>query len=419
MSVSGFNILEAAGGIGALLGIGGTAVPKFSSAGTIMSLGDGDGKFYFFDTEVPENLPFGGDMVSTLHQFPGGARAVDTFGDQPRSLDFSGKLLSLGPKQLSPNTGTAYAQKAMTALQRMQLLHQLYVAGKPLTWRYDLFEFQVVIAKFLPDIKHENLVEYSISLHVLSDNVDKFLPNKQRNAALTPNPFANLLGKLTNFLKKAEKVTKLLGALLLAAQGLAGLMKSDAGRKKLLFAGVSLIPGSAEFTRLITAVQNVDSTLRTMTTDTHPQTVLDMQAVQPVETLPPEAIDGQVLPQLKKLAGETRTLMAFSTNDYVKFNTHDPVLAGQVASEMRAYYSSILQLIRAFQLLLQPTRVRVERLQNPNLYELAAKYYRDASKWTTIAQANKFLTPQPIGLFYVKIPFEDLAPNVGGTVGVG
>lgn len=419
MSVPSFNLLDAAGGVGALLGIGGTAVPKSSGAGSIMSLGDGDGKFYFFDTEVPENLPFGGDMVSTLHQFPGGARAVDTFGRQQRSLDFSGKLLSLGPKQLSPLTGTAFAQKELTALQRMQQLHQLYVAGEPLTWRFDLFEFTVVIAKFSPDVKHENLVEYSISLHVLSDNVDKFLPSKKRNAALTPNPFANLLGKLTNFLKKAEKMTKLLNALLLATQGLTGLMKSDAGRKKLFFAGLGLIPGSAEFTRLITALQNTDAIIRTMTADTHPQTVLDMQAVQPVETLPPSAIQGQVIPQLKKAEVETKALLDFFTNDYVKFNTHDPALAGQVASEMRAYYSSILQLIRAFQLLLQPARVRVERLQNPDLYALAARYYRDASKWTTIAQANGFLTPQPIGIFYVKIPFEDLSPNVGGTVGVG
>ena len=126
-----------------------------------------------------------------------------------------------------------------------------------------------------------------------------------------------------------------------------------------------------------------------------------------------------MVPQLKKLETESKSSYKLFTTDYVKFNTHDPVLAGEIASDMRAYINALVRLRKAFELLLLPKRVRIERHQNPNLYDLAAKYYKDASKWHVIAEASGLSTPMPIGIKYVKIPFEDLAPNVGGTVRAG
>lgn len=54
---------------------------------------------------------------------------------------------------------------------------------------------------------------------------------------------------------------------------------------------------------------------------------------------------------------------------------------------------------------------------NPNLYELAAKYYNNSDQWTVIAEANGFDTPFLDGVFDISIP-DNPSSSSGGVLNV-
>lgn len=51
-----------------------------------------------------------------------------------------------------------------------------------------------------------------------------------------------------------------------------------------------------------------------------------------------------------------------------------------------------------------PTVLSTVTTNNPNLFQLAAQHYGDASQWTKIASANGVTDPMPTGTFTLKIP---------------
>lgn len=52
---------------------------------------------------------------------------------------------------------------------------------------------------------------------------------------------------------------------------------------------------------------------------------------------------------------------------------------------------------------------------NPNLYEIAAQFYNDATKWNVIAQANNVNTPFLTGQYLLAIP-DNTTPSNGGIL---
>jgi hypothetical protein len=54
---------------------------------------------------------------------------------------------------------------------------------------------------------------------------------------------------------------------------------------------------------------------------------------------------------------------------------------------------------------------------NPNLYEIAAKFYQDADQWILIAKANGFDTPFLSGTYLLSIP-SVVPPSTGGILNV-
>ena len=52
---------------------------------------------------------------------------------------------------------------------------------------------------------------------------------------------------------------------------------------------------------------------------------------------------------------------------------------------------------------------------NPNLYDIAAQYYNDATKWNVIAQANNVNSPFLTGQYVLSIP-DNTTPSTGGVL---
>jgi hypothetical protein len=391
----------------------GVATGNFTAnrrAGTIVSLGDGPNKFVFFDTEAPQSLPLGGTQVLALHQFYGGARTIDTFGDQPRPLEFSGVMLTLEDKELTLKDGP-YKQKQTTAVQRMRQLLELYLSGAELNFYFDLWKFKVVISEFLPDVKHENRVDYTIKLHILEDDTHALLPDKQRNYVLN-NPMSNILQQVTAALKMAQKVARLLLLAHAATQAIIQNIQKDPAA--VLWAGAALIPGSALAVSLHAEMIRAGDYVVSVN-KVNAQTLADIDAMAPIETLEPTAITGVVIPQLEKTVAELDVLLGILANSYSKFGTADPFLLALVYSTGYKYQATLKRLGLSLAQIVRPSKVRTIRLQNPNLYRLASVYYGTPEKWKIIADANQLSTPKPVGEYELRIPYDDF--TFGATAG--
>lgn len=147
------------------------------------------GPIVFQDFEVPERINFGGAQRLTVHQFPGGARVIDTLGRDDADIAFSGTF-----------TGEDATLRART-------LDELRALGTvlPLTW--DVFTYSVVIRDFTAQYERAGWIPFRITCTVLRDEA----------AALIGAPLA-LAGSMLGDFSAATALTAGLG---LAAIGAA------------------------------------------------------------------------------------------------------------------------------------------------------------------------------------------------------
>lgn len=147
------------------------------------------GPIVFQDFEVPERINFGGTQRLTVHQFPGGARVIDTLGRDDADIAFSGTF-----------TGE-------DATLRARALDELRALGTvlPLTW--DVFTYSVVIRDFAAQYERAGWIPFRITCTVLRDEA----------AALIEAPLA-LAGSILGDFGVATALTTGLG---LAAIGAA------------------------------------------------------------------------------------------------------------------------------------------------------------------------------------------------------
>jgi hypothetical protein len=116
--------------------------------GLPLSLGD----VTFFGFEVPEQIgPLGGKQVLCVHDFPGGARTIQSLGAFPKVISWSGKLTG-------PN-----------ALSRLQQIDRMRAAGDNIVLTWGPQAFSGVIAEFDPKPQSQWLVEYSITFQPDAD----------------------------------------------------------------------------------------------------------------------------------------------------------------------------------------------------------------------------------------------------------
>lgn len=418
--------------IGALQNQGGLIkAPAARIVGSIVTLGkDHAEHFYFYETEVPENLPMGGTQMNAEHQFIGGGRTIDTFGAQPRMLEFSGVLFTLSGTQIDDlrqhDTMLLNAEmlqgtgaEIVTALQRMQALDTFRRDGTEVEFYFDQFRFTGVVAEFLPTVHHQNKVSYTLKFKVIRDNTADLLPSKLRNEYLNVSAPASMWSQYIDYVKAANYYTRMLLVFQAAGKNLADQLNKHP--EQVLYAGVKMIPGAQVTIDLAAAATSVVTGIDTYKL-LHTDFMVNMENAKPYNTLAPEAVRKILIPQTANIKTTLDSVNVFFINVYAKLSGYDPMLTAAVARYGFKASGSLGRLLKSMAQLITPEQVPETTVKNPNLYALATLYYGDPTLWEVIASANKLVSPTPTGTFTLKIPFDfnttASMPTLGKNPGV-
>ena len=113
------------------------------------------GTVTFVGFEVPPKINFGGTTVLVVHKFPGGARVIDSMGDDPVTPDWMGTFT--GP----------------FAAVRARQVNAMRLAAQPVPLSFGPFSAQVVIKRFSADYQRNGFwIPYRISCEVLPPQPD-------------------------------------------------------------------------------------------------------------------------------------------------------------------------------------------------------------------------------------------------------
>ncbi len=144
-----------------------------------------------------------------------------------------------------------------------------------------------------------------------------------------------------------------------------------------------------------------------------PQFLIDMAQAVPLETLDLSVITSWLLPDIQKCIDEVTLIVDYLANlDISDTKLLDPTLVQGI----NTYYVPFLALLKQIKVLLNelvvPGTNSTVVVENPNLYDLAARVYGDPMQWTVIANANNLSAPILTGTYTLVLPSQ---PNVGVT----
>jgi hypothetical protein len=110
------------------------------------------GGVQFQDIEIPQTIgPFGGKQTLVVHEYPGGAKDVDSLGAFPHTVEWSGM----------------FSQAA--AFARAQSLDSIRALGQPVVLTYGPQSYVGKVASFEYNPKHQFLIPYKISFEPIQD----------------------------------------------------------------------------------------------------------------------------------------------------------------------------------------------------------------------------------------------------------
>ena len=113
------------------------------------------GSMVFTGFEVPARINFGGSQQLVVHKFPGGARVIDSLGDDPARPEWKGCF-----------TGPLAAARARQA-------NAMRLAAQPVPLSFGPFTAQVVIKRFAASYERNGYwIPYSITCEVLPPQTD-------------------------------------------------------------------------------------------------------------------------------------------------------------------------------------------------------------------------------------------------------
>jgi hypothetical protein len=311
------------------------------------------GDFVFQDFEVPESISFGGAQHLAVKKMVGGVRDIQALGPDPKPITWSGMFMP-----------TPDGQKA---IDRALILAQMRDAGQPLTLSWDKLYLEVLIRDFDPDYRFYR-IPYRISCEVLQD----------LTAPIYTDPAPNVDDLIGGDLDSANTLTAATGD-----TGLSGLMSSvsSAVANVKTFVGASLSQVASVLQPIHQAAAYVSSTI------TQTDTILASVGV-PAGVLPS-------LPVLQNVANFTSIVNA--TGKQVQF-TQIGALLGRMQVNLGQINSS----------------GKTVTVGGGNLFDLASKYYGDATAWTHLAKANGITDPQLTGITTLVVP--PLAGSDGGIL---
>jgi hypothetical protein len=387
-----------------LIGQNTRKIPRQHIVGSIVSLGDKE-KFYFLDTEVPETLPImGGYNVRAVHAFPGGNRAIDIYGTQPRPIEFSGELFSTQGAAFGTIAGNDTVKPA-TAAQRAQQLDKFRRLTTAVTFRFGKFEFIGVVSEFLPIVHHENHVSYTLKFDIIEDNTDDELPGISRKNNKPIPPSVNIISLISDLANSASAALAQATSIINFANQVKRTLQTNPSA--VYKAGVAMIPGSGAVSTLITNLGTFANSVDNFNKNTYPQVSADLQAAKPYETLSSDGITRQLVPSVRAAAVEAKYISEYQLNEVQPLRIgNERRLTENTVAAYNYYqsYAALMRMLTQFQRMATPQYGTSMLVQDPNFRELALKHYQDGEQWQRIAKPNGFNDVAVTGNYLIKIP---------------
>ncbi len=326
------------------------------------------GPFQFQGAEVPEQIQFGGQQMLCTHKMIGGLRVVDAMGPDDVPLTWSGIFLY--------NEGGARA-RFLDYLRRSGLLCQV---------AWGDFQYNVVISEFKADFKKPFWIPFTITCEVVQDQTNSIAlppvqsPEDALNAdSATMTQLATNIGDPT-ISGLAASASSAVAAVTSAAQPIAnGLVPLNVGAVVGEVAQVSTISKAA-----VSAIAAASERLAEMHSGVQAMISKNNGIISAVPVL------GQILPG-QPVAGQVSTLVAQCT---ASVQLPSLLELSAVTSRMQMNLA----------LVASPGGTKVSVVGGGNLYQMAAQAYKDATRWTDIAQASGIADPMMTGFNTVTVP---------------
>lgn len=338
-------------------------------AGTKLKLGD----FTFQDFEIPDSITIGGAQLLALHKLPGGERIIDSLGRDDAPLAWEGLL------------------RGTEAYNRAKYLDAYRIKGDPLTLTWDTFRYRVVVHEFTAKYERKWHIPYRITLEVIEDlttPVTKIATDKSLDTvindsvaeavSLTESFKTTSTTGVTTYLSTIKKyVSNFRNAYAKAMQGLASVVNLET----LIISSLQgMIDTSLESTAACKALIN---------TATNASSLLFLNGTQINTASTNPGITGAAI--LTQLAADLPNLVILE-NIEVKLKTIKRNL-GYINGMPNAKEITVV---------------------GGSLIDLAVQYYKDASKWTALAEANDLHDPVLSGVNTVIIPPVETTPATYG-----
>jgi hypothetical protein len=303
---------------------------------TVITLGD----FVFADTEVPAEIPFGGDQMLAVKQLVGGARVIDALGPSPMPLEWSGLI------------------RGENALDRALYLDGLRKAGQPLDLTWDRLYYRVIVRQFRCPFQRFYQLPYTIVCEVIEDLTDPV-----RSIAAP-----NVDSAIGDDVDGGQSIVDSLGIPALSASYTA---VKGAITAVSTFASATQAQINAVLAPIAEMREEV-STLIASATNT----------IQNVTTVGGILPNNPIAKQASRLSDQV--IAVTQSEQLVRL---DSVL-GRISTNVSSVNSSSKSLTTA----------------GGDLYRIASEQYGDAMGWTNIAQANGIRDPKLSGVKTLVIP---------------
>jgi hypothetical protein len=305
------------------------------------------GDFTFTRLEIPSHIPMGGEHKLVIHELVGGTRIVDAMGKSYDPLKWSGFFLG------------------SDALQKAKYFDYLRKQGKVLPLSWATLKYNVIIQQFQFDFEQQFKIPYSMTCVVVTDESD------QVTSAVVVD-----IGAVVVDIDQALKAD--IGTAAAEADALEETTEVPATGIK---ASIAKIKAAIDKVRkFVKATQDQIKEIKDTIQDAQRQVTQAIASVnntvQNISTLGGILPNNPVSVNAAKLGHNVS-----SVNNAVQLNQLQYTL-----KKMNKNVDSNNPRIAV-------VGIATITVMGGTLFELAAKYYGDATKWDTIATANKLTSP--------------------------
>ncbi len=322
----------------------------------------------FLETELPQQITWGGTHLLSVHQLIGGRRILDSLGPSDAPLAWSGVFLT------------------SSAVDRARFCDTLRRTGEPCTLQWGDFSYSGVVQSFSADYTRGGLyVPYRITLEVAED--------KTGYVDAAPQP--SVAAQITSDMNRANLLQGCIGD-----STLAGLTAS------VQTAVQATVDALQPIARGLTSALNTVSSAASCAVSVVNQGIQTAQAA---------------LIPIAQAQARAQTLITSGEQTITSITTAGGLLPGNPVAQITGKYiqqtNAAIQLpqLYEFSSIMGRMKNNIAAVGNPStakqiqvgggsLYQVAAQQYGDATLWPIIAQANGLTDPQISGIQTLTIP---------------